>query len=88
MLEKTPGNYTVENLRVLLLLYADFNGLNKINFNGRVMPSLEASLSIPQEIISRISQAATYLALSKKIADISNTRKLPTGMMYENFTNY
>ena len=44
------------------------------------MPSLEASSSMPQEIIGiRISQDATYLALSKKlIADVSNTRKLPT----------
>ena len=62
MLEKAPGNYKVEKIRALLLLEADFNGLHKIHFNGRVMPSLEASLSIPQEIISRISQAATHLA--------------------------
>ena len=51
MLEKSPGNYTVEKLRALLLLEADFNGLHKINFNGRLMPSLEASSAIPQEII-------------------------------------
>ena len=51
MLESSPGNYTVEKLRALLLLEADFNGLHKINFNGRLMPSLEASSAIPQEII-------------------------------------
>ena len=48
MLEKDPGNYTVEKLRALLLLESDFNGLHKLNFNGRLVPSLEASSSMPQ----------------------------------------
>ena len=89
MLEKAPGNYTVEKLRVLLLLEEDFNVLHKINFNGRLMPSLEASLSMPQEIIgSRRLKAATHLVLRKKlIADISNTRKLPTVTMCADATN-
>ena len=67
-------------MRALLLLEEDFNGLHKINFNGRLTPSLEASSSMPQEIIGgRRSQSATHIALRKKsIADISNTRKLPT----------
>ena len=51
MLEKSPGNLIVEKLRALLLLKADFNGLHKINFNGRLMPCLEDTSSIPQEII-------------------------------------
>ena len=51
MLEKYPGNLRVEKLRAILLLEADFNGLHKINFNGRLMPRLEATSSIPQEII-------------------------------------
>ena len=44
------------------------------------MPSLDASSFMPQEIIGgRRIQATTHLAISKKfIADISNTRKLPT----------
>ena len=60
-----------------------------INFNGRLMPSLEASSSMPQEIIgSRIPQGATNLALSKKlIANISNIRKLPTITMCPDATN-
>ena len=33
------------------MLESDFNGLHKIDFNGRLMPSLEVSSSIPQEII-------------------------------------
>ena len=40
MLENSTGNLTVEKLRALLLLEADFNGLHKINFNGRLMPHL------------------------------------------------
>ena len=40
--------------------YEDCNALKKISFNGRLMPSLEASSTIPQEIIGgRKSQAAT-----------------------------
>ena len=68
---------------------ADFNGLHKINFNGRIMPYLEATSSIPQEIIGgRRSQAATHLALSKKlIADASNIRKLPTATICADATN-
>ena len=89
MLEKYLGNFTVEKLRALLLLEADFNGLHKINFNRRLMPSLEASSSMPQEIIGdRRSQATTHLALSKKlIADISNIRKLPTIIRCADATN-
>ena len=77
MLEKSPGNLRVDKLRAILLLEADYNGLHKINFNGRLMPMLEATSSIPHEIIGdRRSQAATHLDLNKKlIADISNIKK-------------
>ena len=53
------------------------------------MPSLEASSSKPQEIIGgRRSQAATHLALTKKlIADISNIRNLPTVTACADATN-
>ena len=67
MLEKPPGNFFVEKLLALLLLETDFNALCKINFNGRLMPTLEISSSIYQEIIGgHRSQAITYLDLSKK----------------------
>ena len=73
----------------MLLLEADFNGLHKINFNGRLMPHLEATSSTPQESIGdRRSQATTHLALSKKlIADVSNIRKLPTVTTFADATN-
>ena len=61
MLEKDPVNFTDEKLRAILFLEADFNALFEINFNGRLMPSLEASSSIAQEIIrGRRSQVATH----------------------------
>ena len=67
MLEKAPGNFLVEKFRELLLLEAYFNTLHKINFNGRLRSSLEASSAISQKIIgSRRSQSTTYLDLSKK----------------------
>ena len=89
MLEKSPGNFKVDKLRAILLLEADFNGLHKINFNGRLLPRLEATASIPQEIIGgRRSQSATHLALDKKlIADISNIRKVPTVTICADTTN-
>ena len=41
MLEKLPGNINVSKLRAILLLEADFNALNKILFNTRVMLLME-----------------------------------------------
>ena len=68
MLEKETGNYEVGKLRELFPLEVDFNALHKINFNCRLIPSLEDSSSISQEIIGgRRSQAATHLVLSKKL---------------------
>ena len=67
MLEKAPGNFLVEKLRVLLLLEAYVNALHKIKFNGRLIPYFEASSAMPQEIIGgRRSKSDTHLALSKK----------------------
>ena len=53
------------------------------------MPSLESSSTNYQETIGGIrSRAATHLALSKKlIADMSNTRKLPTTKTSAEATN-
>ena len=79
MLEKVAGNINVQKLRAILLLEADFNALNKIVFNNRLIPKLEEVDAIPVEIIGgRRAQVATHLTLSKKlIADMSNVRKVP-----------
>ena len=41
MLEKLFGNVIVSKLRDVLLLEEDFNALNKIVFNNRLLPSVE-----------------------------------------------
>ena len=53
MLEKVRENIEISKLRAIFLLEAVFNGLNKIVFNGRVLPSLEMKKEIPYEIMSR-----------------------------------
>ena len=74
MLEKSAGNVQVSKLRAILLLEADFNVLNKIVFNNRILPLLEANGSIPYEIIGgRRGQSSLHVALNKKlVCDISN----------------
>ena len=52
MLEKSPGNTNVSKLRAILLLEADFNALNKILFNTKVMPMMEIKDQIPQDVVS------------------------------------
>ena len=51
MLEKKPGVVRVDKLRAILLLEANFNSINKIIFNTKLIPSIEYSQSIPREII-------------------------------------
>ena len=77
-------------LEKLSLLEAYFDALHEINFSGTLMTSLEASSVTPQEIIgSRRSQAATHLALSKKlIVDVSNTKKLSTATTCADDANF
>jgi hypothetical protein len=43
MLEKSSRNINIAKLRAILLLEADFNALNKIIFNIRVMPLMEVN---------------------------------------------
>ena len=66
ILGKALGNFLVEKLRVLILLEADFNTLHKINFNSTLLPSLEASSTISQEILGgRRLQTAAHVVLNK-----------------------
>ena len=51
MLEKEAGNVDVTKLRVILLLEADFNELDKIIFNNRILPKLEQDKAISAEVI-------------------------------------
>ena len=74
ILEKKPRVIKVNILRAILLLEADFNSVNKILFNTRLIPSMEQAHIIPKEIIgSRRVQLAIQLAVNKKlISDITN----------------
>ena len=58
----------MSKLRVILLLEADFNTLNKLVFNSKLMPSLEDKKVIPYEIIGGIRRhSAVYVILNKKL---------------------
>ena len=53
---------------MILLLEVDFNAVNKIVFNTRLIPTLEAQNSIPRELIGgRYGQSAIYVAINKKL---------------------
>ena len=67
MLEKKPGVISVSKLRVILLLEADFNGINKILFNMRLILNIEQSHVISKEIIGiRRLQLVIQLTINKK----------------------
>jgi len=51
ILEKSSGNINIAKLRAILLLEVDFNALNKIIFNTRVMPLMEVNAQIPCDIV-------------------------------------
>ena len=80
MLEKVRGQIDIFKLRVILLLESDFNTLNKLVFNMRLIPSLEYKKAIPYKIIGeKRDYLAIYIALNKKlVSDIVNQVKIPT----------
>ena len=90
ILKKALGNIDIKKFREILLLVTDFNIVHKIIFNRRIMSRLKEANTILNEIIgSRRIQAATYLALNKKlILDIANIRKLLTVVICADVTNY
>ena len=74
MLEKKANNILVAKLCVILLLEADFNIVNKILFNTRIIPQIKQYEEIPKEIVgSRRLKSAIHIAINKKLmADIFN----------------
>ena len=67
MLEKSKGNIDVTKLRVILLLKANFNTLNKVFYNSRVIFSLEKYSSISHKIIRDYKDyLVVYVVLNKK----------------------
>ena len=51
MLQKKENSIAVSKLRVILLLGADFNSLNKIMFNTRVLLRIEINRIILYKVI-------------------------------------
>ena len=90
MLEKSEGNIHIIKLRALLLLEVDFNALNKIVFNIRALPTIEASRTILYEIIGgRRGQSLIHIAFNKKlVCDIENQHKKLTVVVSADATNY
>jgi len=41
----------VQKLQAILLLEVDFNAMDKIMFNNRLIPNIEAMNAIPMEVI-------------------------------------
>ena len=66
MIEKSPGQIDITKLRVILLLEADYNAVNKIIFNNRVMPSIEQDNRILHKIVRRIPKPGINLSLFKQ----------------------
>ena len=51
MLEKVLGNINAQKLRAMLLLEADFNMMQKIIFDNKLIPKLEAANTILIKVI-------------------------------------
>ena len=79
-MEKKENAIHVSKLRAILLLEADFNVINKIIFNTRLIPTLKNRNEIPYKIIGgRRNQAAIQLAINKKLlSDTANEWKMPS----------
>ena len=90
MLEKLKGIIDLAKLWVILLLEVDFNSLNKIIFNRRVVLTIEKKQLIPYEIIEgRYEHLAIYVALNKKlVSDVANQQKELTVIISANAANY
>ena len=90
MLEKEKGNINVKKQRAILLLKADFNWLNKIIYNSRVILELEKREVIPFEVVGgKRGQSLLHVALNKKlISDYSNQSKWLIVVVSADTSNY
>ena len=67
ILEKTSGVITVDKLRAILLMEADFNFGNKILIGKRMMDVAHATDQIPDEIYSTRGNQASLMSLSRRL---------------------
>ena len=89
MLDKIKENMNGAKLRAILLLEADFNGMNTIIYNSRVFPSLEACRTISYEVIvGRSGESSQHVTLNKKLVhDIAHQIMRPTVVISACSTN-
>jgi hypothetical protein len=67
MLEQTLCVTLVIKLRAILLMEANFNATNKINYGVRMMDNVQGYNLMPEEIFSKKSRMANNVTLCKKI---------------------
>ena len=89
MIEKIKGNVSIAKLRAVLLLESDFNGMIKIIYNSRMLPSLETCREISYEVIKgRKVNYSQRAALNKKlVTNIGNQTRRPTVVMSTDATD-
>jgi len=78
MLEKSPGNFNVEKLRIILLFKADFNANNKWLGRAVMFNAEQSQLLAPEQYGSRKQKSAVVQCLNKLLFyDYIRFRKQP-----------
>ena len=74
MFKKSPGKIIVNKFYAIFLLEADFNIINKLVFNTRLLLLIEYSNMIPKELVRGCYRySMIHVTLGKKLAtDIAN----------------
>ena len=67
MLEKKPGCKIIEKLRAILIMEADFNGVNKEIFGHRMLETVRQHQMMPEEIYSDKGKTADDATLAKNL---------------------
>jgi hypothetical protein len=75
LLEKSPGNISIDKMRAICLFEADFNYLNKYVFAKQMMDkAFEADIIPPEQFAKKGSQANQGVLASVLFCDISRTQ--------------
>jgi len=81
MLEKSPGNFNVEKLRIILLFEADFNANNKWLGRAMMLNTKQYNLLAPEQYGSRKQKSAVAQCLNKLLFyDYIHFRKQPAAL--------
>jgi hypothetical protein len=81
MLEKMFGVCLVSKLRVILLMEADFNAMNKEVYGVRILDTARKYKLMPEEIFSKKNRTADNGGLAKTLFyDIARQTRLPAAI--------